>query len=222
MSAYLPLFGRLLYRYDDSVGVKTGYTRQAGNCVVGAAKRGEMLLVAVSINSPTVYEDLEHLFEFGFDNYHVVSLGKASEISQKVMVDNGDSQIVTAIPKANIQMSVTNEEVPYLAYRLEVMPEVTAPVMAGDRLGTCILYLKGEQVGSIDLIAQNQINLKQSSASVSLILETISSKWLLVLVSLILFILCFKKSTRLQNSLRRLILILLRRRIPSQYRRHHY
>ncbi|MGI5921646.1 MAG: D-alanyl-D-alanine carboxypeptidase family protein, partial [Syntrophomonadaceae bacterium] len=38
---------RLLYRYDGAIGVKTGYTKQAGNCVVGAAQRGSLVLIAV-------------------------------------------------------------------------------------------------------------------------------------------------------------------------------
>lgn len=216
---------RLLYRYDDAVGVKTGYTRQAGNCVVGAAKRGEMLLIAVSMNSPSVYEDLEHMFEYGFENYHMANMGKVQEITREVTVKNGDALKVTAKPKADIQMAVTNEEAPYLAYRLEVIPEVMAPVMAGDKLGTCILYLKDEQVGSIDLIAENKINLKESGAfsgAAFLTTKIISTKWLLILVSLFVLILLFKKSTSLQNVLKRLILILLRKRIPSQYRRHRY
>lgn len=214
---------RLLYRYDDAVGVKTGYTKQAGNCVVGAAKRGDMFLVAVSMNSPTVYEDLEHLFEFGFSHYHMICMGKSYEISREVSVNNGDTRTVTAIPKDDVQIAVTDEEVPYLVYRLEVKPEVFAPVMAGDRLGTCILYLKGEQVGSIDLIAQNKISLKHSAAiPFSSSSKIISSKWFFIPASLVVLILLFRKSTKLQNGLKRLILLLLRKRIPSQYRRHHY
>jgi D-alanyl-D-alanine carboxypeptidase (penicillin-binding protein 5/6) len=57
---------RLLYRYQGAEGVKTGYTRQAGNCVVGAARRGKLELIAISMNSPAVYDDLERLLNYGF------------------------------------------------------------------------------------------------------------------------------------------------------------
>lgn len=209
---------RLLYRYDDAVGVKTGYTRQAGNCVVGAAKRGDMFLVAVSMNSPTVYEELINMFEFGFNNYHMVRMGKASEISREVKVQNGSAETVSAVAKADVQIAVTDEEAPYLAYRLEAEPVVMAPVLTGDKLGSCILYLNGEQIGSIDLVAQNKISIKKASTSS----VTSPNKWLIFLVSLAVLVFLFKKSNRLQNGLKRLLLILLRKRIPSQYRRPHY
>ena len=216
---------RLLYRYDDAVGVKTGYTRQAGNCVVGAAKRGDMLLIDVSMNSSTVYEDLINLFEFGFNNYHMVSLGKAQDVSRMVNVKNGTSHAVAAAPKTDIKIAVTDEEALYLAYSLDIDSEREAPIKAGEKIGTCLLYLKGEQVGGIDLIAQDNINLKTSSAfplSVSLPATIIASKWSLILAGLVALILIFKKSIRLQNALKRLILLLLRKRIPSQYRRHRF
>jgi D-alanyl-D-alanine carboxypeptidase (penicillin-binding protein 5/6) len=77
---------RLFYRYPGTIGVKTGYTRQAGNCVVGAAKRGKLVLIAVSLNSPTVYDDLEQMLDFGFTHYQNLTLIKASLISVKVKV----------------------------------------------------------------------------------------------------------------------------------------
>jgi D-alanyl-D-alanine carboxypeptidase (penicillin-binding protein 5/6) len=57
---------RLLYQYQGAIGVKTGYTTKAGNCVIGAAKRGNLMLIAVSLNSSTVYNDLGQLLNYGF------------------------------------------------------------------------------------------------------------------------------------------------------------
>lgn len=215
---------RLLHRYDYAVGVKTGYTRQAGNCVAGAAQKGDMLLVAVSMNSSTVYEDLMHLFDYGFDNYHMVYLGKSSGLSREITVNNGEAETVNAIPSTDIQIAATDEEAPYLAYSITVKPEISAPVRAGDRLGTCTLFLNNQQVGSIDLIAENTVSMKlieANSWSTPLTSIIFSSKWLLFLMGLAFLIFIFIKSTPLQNALKRLILLLLRKRIPSQYRRRH-
>lgn len=214
---------RLLYRYDDAVGVKTGYTRQAGNCVVGAAQKGDMLLIAVSMNSSTVYEDLEILFDYGFNNYHMARLGETCDVSWDIMIENGESSSVTAVPVADLQVAVTEEEVPYLAYSLSVKPKVSAPIKNGDILGTCVIFLKGEQIGSIDAIAENNIGIKRvESSALSKLSLMATSKWLICLGVFVLLILIFRRSTPLQNSLKRLILWLLRKRIPSQYRRPHY
>lgn len=215
---------RLLHRYDDAIGVKTGYTRQAGNCVVGAAQRGDMLLIAVSMNSSTVYEDLETLFDYGFNNYHMAHLADTRDVSWDIMIEDGESATVTAIPAADLQVAVTDEEVPYLAYSLATKPKVSAPIMNGDLLGTCVIYLKGEPIGLIDVIAKNNVGIK--SMEPPALAKTLSlittSKWLIFISVFALLVLVFRKSTLLQNGLKRLILLLLRKRIPSQYRRPRY
>jgi D-alanyl-D-alanine carboxypeptidase (penicillin-binding protein 5/6) len=89
---------RLLYRYDGAVGIKTGYTRQAGNCVVGAAQKDDMLLIAVSLNSPTVYEDLMAMLDYGFANYQLVELEQSKETH---LVTAFHSQIDCFFSKSN-------------------------------------------------------------------------------------------------------------------------
>ncbi|MEA1960667.1 MAG: D-alanyl-D-alanine carboxypeptidase family protein [Bacillota bacterium] len=77
---------RLLYRYDGAIGVKTGYTQEAGNCVVGAAKKGDMTLISVSLNSPTVYDDLQNMLDYGFENYQMVTVAKSNQLIKEVKV----------------------------------------------------------------------------------------------------------------------------------------
>jgi D-alanyl-D-alanine carboxypeptidase (penicillin-binding protein 5/6) len=100
---------RLLYRYQGTIGVKTGYTRQAGNCVVGAAKRGNLVLIAVCLNSPAVYNDLEQMLDFGFTHYQKLTLKKAEQISVKVNVLRGQSTTVTARPKKSLGKIYTED-----------------------------------------------------------------------------------------------------------------
>jgi D-alanyl-D-alanine carboxypeptidase (penicillin-binding protein 5/6) len=211
---------RLLYRYEDAVGVKTGYTRQAGNCVVGAAQRGDMLLIAVSLNSSTVYEDLETLLEFGFDNYHMAQLGKTQDLLWDIMIEDGESPTVRVRPVMDLQVAVTDEEVPYLSYSLSVKPKNSAPIRIGDILGTCKIYLEGEQVGQIEVIAQDEVLIKQMQAPALLRQPLLNLCVTLGILGVL--ILLFSKYPPLQNGLKRLILLLLRKRIPSQYRRPRY
>ena len=63
---------QLLGRYRGAIGVKTGFTQAAGNCVVGAATRGDQSLVAVVLGDPAAtawraaYSDVRNLLDFGF------------------------------------------------------------------------------------------------------------------------------------------------------------
>ncbi|HIE09240.1 MAG TPA: D-alanyl-D-alanine carboxypeptidase, partial [Armatimonadetes bacterium] len=60
---------KLLWRYPGADGVKTGYTREAGRCLIGSARRGRMRLIAVVLKSPDPYADCESLLDWGFYNF---------------------------------------------------------------------------------------------------------------------------------------------------------
>lgn len=57
---------KLLWRYPYTTGIKTGYTRRAGNCLVASASQSGITLVAVVLKSSNVYNDSIELFDYGF------------------------------------------------------------------------------------------------------------------------------------------------------------
>jgi D-alanyl-D-alanine carboxypeptidase (penicillin-binding protein 5/6) len=78
------------YAYDGVMGGKTGYTTEAGNTLVTYAKRGEMRLVVVVLNSVNgAYSDTASLLDYGFDNFQKVNTG---------MIAGEDSAPVNSLP----------------------------------------------------------------------------------------------------------------------------
>lgn len=57
---------KLLFDYEGACGVKTGFTREAGRCLVAAAERNNVLLVSVVLNSPQMYERSKELLDRAF------------------------------------------------------------------------------------------------------------------------------------------------------------
>lgn len=147
---------RLLYRYDGALGIKTGYTKQAGNCVVGAAQKDEMLLIAVSLNSPTVYEDLMAMLDYGFANYRLLELEQGEE-SPLVTVQGGIEDKVAAEPEQPLLIAVTEAEKSELRYSFLPVAEVRAPVNKGDMLGSATIYLENQEIAAIKLVAANSV-----------------------------------------------------------------
>ena len=64
----------MLTCYDGAIGVKTGYTKEAGRCLVSAANRADMALVCVVLNCPTTYERSAVLLDDTFKAYEMVTL----------------------------------------------------------------------------------------------------------------------------------------------------
>ena len=57
---------KLLKKYDDCIGVKTGYTQLSGRSLVGAAQRDGVTLISVTIDAPDDWNDHKKLFDYGF------------------------------------------------------------------------------------------------------------------------------------------------------------
>lgn len=66
---YLKNKNKILWRYKGGNGVKTGYTKTSGRCLVAAAKRNGMQVIAVVLNHNAMWNDAQCLMNFAFDNY---------------------------------------------------------------------------------------------------------------------------------------------------------
>ena len=71
---------KLLTSYEWAIGVKTGYTKEAGRCLVSAAKCGNMTLICTVLNCSDMYECSTRLLEDGFSAYEYTSLLDTTKI----------------------------------------------------------------------------------------------------------------------------------------------
>lgn len=151
---------RLLNRYDGTIGLKTGYTKEAGNCVVGAAQKGSLVLIAIALNSPTVYEDLIQMLDYGFSNYNLETIVLNQESATTFSVENGKENTVSVKPVTDLTVAATNQEKNQITYRILPIGQIQAPIQEGQILGTCKIYVSGMEAGSVDLAACSTIDQK--------------------------------------------------------------
>ena len=96
---------KLLGSYEGCIGVKTGFTKKTGRCLVSAAERDGVTLIAVTLNAPDDWRDHTAMLDYGFGLYETVSLCEAGFFSaplwlmsgtqEYVMVENTDALAVT-------------------------------------------------------------------------------------------------------------------------------
>jgi D-alanyl-D-alanine carboxypeptidase len=96
---------RLLNSYDGCIGVKTGFTKKTGRCLVSAAERDGVTLIAVTLNAPDDWRDHTAMLDYGFGLYETIPLCEAGFFSaplwlisgtqEYVMVENTDALAVT-------------------------------------------------------------------------------------------------------------------------------
>ncbi|MEW6446750.1 MAG: D-alanyl-D-alanine carboxypeptidase family protein [Bacillota bacterium] len=150
---------KLLWRYSGAVGVKTGYTTQAGQCLVAAAQRGGRELIAVILGSGGggIWNEAAKLLDYGFSAYRLVELARPGEIVSRLPVINGTRPVQVKTERSAWYNIPTNEDpLVFPRWRLSLEP-LSAPLSRGQRLGEIIFEDGGKEIGRVSLVAGNDV-----------------------------------------------------------------
>ena len=135
---------KLLERYPYAIGVKTGYTDDAGLCLVTAAEMDGTRLIIVTLNGKDDVNTHMRLYEHFFPLLARVDLSGFTE-GLSVPVTGGTRDSVAAVPAAEPEAALLEREYDELTREVELPQFVYAPVQAGQVLGE-IRLLSGDKV----------------------------------------------------------------------------
>ena len=135
---------KLLERYPYAIGVKTGYTDDAGLCLVTAAETDGTRLIIVTLNGKDDVNTHMRLYEHFFPLLARVDLSGFTE-GLSVPVTGGTRDSVAAVPAAEPEAALLEREYDELTREVELPQFVYAPVQAGQVLGE-IRLLSGDKV----------------------------------------------------------------------------
>ena len=94
---------KLLRTYEGCIGVKTGYTSKSGRCLVSAAERDGVTLIAVTLDAPDDWNDHTKLLDYGFSKYSSVSLCGANELQVSLPLVGGTDAYVMLSNRAELR-----------------------------------------------------------------------------------------------------------------------
>lgn len=135
---------KLLERYPYAIGVKTGYTDDAGLCLVTAAEKDGTRLIIVTLNGKDDVNTHMRLYEHFFPLLARVDLSGFTE-GLSVPVTGGVRDSVEAVPAAEPEAALLEREYDELTREVQLPRFVYAPVQAGQVLGE-IRLLSGDKV----------------------------------------------------------------------------
>ena len=154
---------KLLKRYDDVIGVKTGFTKRSGRCLVSAAERNGLTVVAVTLNAPDDWNDHRNMQEYGFSQY-----------SHQILAEPGQYQVEIACPTApdgklilsnRDELSVCLKNNAEITRAVEAPHYVFPPVHEGDVLGKVVFSCNGREIGSVPLYASSSVAAPEDNRS---------------------------------------------------------
>ncbi len=148
---------RMLEIYPGADGVKTGWTRAAGHCLVASASRSGQRLVAVVLNSPDDWGETASLLDYGFANYRPLCLFSAGQYIATVEVARGNPPNVGVLAEESFFWPVRKGEQVQLQYLVQLELPIVAPLRRGDRVGYMLVIEKGRTVARIPLVSDQTV-----------------------------------------------------------------
>lgn len=154
---YLKSKNKLLWQYEGSTGIKTGYTKAAGKCLVFSAERDGMETVGVVLNSADIFDDASKILDYGFSSYKMSVLVSKGEVVAIAEVTNGRKRLLELAAKEDIMSPVSVSDGMRLRPRAVYEKELQAPIEQGLTLGRLELYDGERLVAVVPLVAAENI-----------------------------------------------------------------
>ncbi len=143
---------KLLWRYEFADGVKTGYTRQAGRCLVASATRNGQRLIAVVLNSKLMYEDTRELFEYGFNNYQLLTVVGVEQKVGSIQVVEGIDPQVPVLPHRPVTIVIPKGQAHNIKVDLKIPRSIHAPVERLQQVGELEVKLGAKVIDKIPVV----------------------------------------------------------------------
>lgn len=150
---------KMLKYYQGSIGVKTGFTKKAGRCLVSAAERDGVRLIAVTLNAPNDWEDHSKMFDYGFENSQPIEIPvDVSGIKAKVV--GGVQKQISVKLASPINLCIDPNMLGLTEQKILLNPFYYAPVEHNQVVGQVQILLENEVIGNGILLSDEFVEIK--------------------------------------------------------------
>ena len=149
---------KMLSMYEGAIGVKTGFTKKSGRCLVSAAERDGLTLIAVTISAPDDWNDHKMLLDFGFLSFERTTLAKKGELCYMLALMGGKESHTALVFADTLSLTLEKGASERVTCVIETFTRYEfAPLPKGKRLGVAYFYLDGEKIASAELVSASEI-----------------------------------------------------------------
>ncbi len=156
-----PNRNRLLWRDSSVDGLKTGYTQEAGYCLVTTAKRRDMRLISVLMGAPsdeTRARESQKLLSYGFRHFDTKQIYSANQIiKENAKVWYGEDDFLNLSVSENIVLTFPRRSEKLLTAKTIVDEQIEAPILTGQELGRLQVSLLDKILVDVPLVAEKDI-----------------------------------------------------------------
>lgn len=146
---------KLLSMYEGAFGIKTGFTKKSGRCLVSAVEKDGKTLVAVTLNAPDDWNDHIKMYDYAFEKVNSVKLTVNCN-NLKLNIVGGTKKNVSVIPEKFPDITVVNGD---FKYKTEIFIKhfEYAPICMGEVVGKIQFYSNGVKISETNLITTEEV-----------------------------------------------------------------
>ncbi|MEG2858240.1 MAG: D-alanyl-D-alanine carboxypeptidase family protein, partial [Clostridia bacterium] len=153
---------KLLNMRDDIDGVKTGFTKSAGRCLVSSAKQNDMRLVAVTLYAPNDWDDHINLYNYGFEKFQKVLGLSAGQHVYELPVAGSGLCVSTVSERALTWVGAKDLKDVHL--EIDIPRFVYPPISVGDKLGTARIICGEKTLAETKIISLDSVALPKKES----------------------------------------------------------
>ncbi len=148
---------RLLSQYDGCIGVKTGYTKKCGRCLVSSAFRDGVMLTCVTLNAPNDWQDHTSLLDYGFSLCKSVVVANQNDYCKTISIDQDKSQSVRVKFKDALSFVLCKDKTNDISITYSFKDNLKPPFCEGEAMGKALLYANGNLCSEAELICAESV-----------------------------------------------------------------
>ena len=144
---------RLLRSYDGAIGVKTGFTKKSGRCLVSAAERNSVTLIAVTLNAPDDWRDHTAMLDYGFAQFGSKPICRTGDTAYDLPVTGGTAETVDLRYAHDLTLALPLGHAPLIC-TVEAPHFLYAPVRPDETVGYAVYSCDLDRDGKAEEIAR--------------------------------------------------------------------
>ena len=154
---------KLLTMYDGVYGVKTGFTDEAGRCLVSACERDGKDLICVTLNDRNDWNDHMALYDYGFQTARTLEVPLPADISADIVGGSSEKFHLSA-KESTVSVTTSAGDISDFEFTVIGQPFLYAPVSAGEEAGKLRVSFMGREVETVPLYADEDIAFEKKCA----------------------------------------------------------
>ena len=156
---------KLLSLFEYCIGVKTGFTKKSGRCLVSAAEKDGCRVIAVTLNAPDDWNDHKELLELGLSQLEVTDVTAKLPFEDLTVVGGTEKSVSVAVPQFVCGLSKSSAD--RVTYKIYLQPFIYAPVSLGQPVGTVEYFYNKELIHTSRIISLESVGIKHYKPSFS-------------------------------------------------------